>query len=160
MDIKIRVSVSDNLKESVSAILEEYSGYWKQLTLKEDVQEVLYGCVYIVDALNEAYREYSGFTRYFISDVFTFDFIKSFKEEEWFGRFLTADRAPQRYKARCLFNSNMVAEHIYGGISDKISLADAAKQNCLSEIDGQKIYDEFWTKTIEKLNSLYLSKKI
>lgn len=145
------VSVSDNLKEKASKILNNYKKLWLQLLLADKYETIDWG-INIVKALNEAYKNYGGFEKYFISEWFMFDFVSAFEKEKWFSQFIGSDSIPYECKPQCLFNSTMIGEYIYGGIPSEFPLADIAKRNCLTEEEGQKIYNEFWQKAIEVLN--------
>lgn len=146
------VSVSDNLKEKASEILYNYKKLWLQLLSVDKYEPIDWG-INIVKALNESYKNYSGFEKYFISEWFMFDFISAFGEEKWFSQLIGADYIPYECKPQCLYNSTMMGEYIYGGIPSEFPLAYIAKRNCLTEEEGQKIYNEFWQKVIETLNS-------
>lgn len=151
-DKNITVSISENLKEKAAEILCGYKKLWLQI-LSSDNYELIERGIGIVKALDMAYKDYGGFEKYFISEWFMFDFISAFGEEEWFSRFITAEKVPYECKPRCLFNSTMIAEFIYGGIPSEFPLADIAKRHCLTQEDGKKLYNEFWQKAIEALEN-------
>lgn len=98
----------------------------------------------------ESYNDYSKHDRHFISDVFVRDFINSLKDEKRFGNFISSGNV---HTVNCLSGSVLIAEHIYGGISPDLTLADIAKWNDMTEEQGQKLYDEFWQKAINHLNT-------
>lgn len=152
-DKKIIVSVSANLKDKASEILYNYKELWLQILASDKYEPIEWG-IKLVKALNNAYKDYSGFEKYFISEWFMFDFISAFGEEKWFSRFIGSDSIPYECKPLCLFNSTMIAEFIYGGIPSEFPLAKIAKRNCLTEEEGQKLYEEFWQKAIGALEKM------
>lgn len=115
-------------------------------TLSSDKSKPIEWGMKIVNSLDATYKEYSWFEKRFISARFAFDFITAFSEESWFNRFLCASHIPFERKYRCLYDSDMIAEYIYGGIPHKFPLAHEANRNGLTEEDARKLYNEFWQK--------------
>lgn len=148
-DKNIKISVSDNLKEDAVKIFEDYKNFWLHMLSIGKYVPIEVG-IKIVKAFDEVYIHYSWFEKRFISEWLTFDFINSFEKEHWFNRFLCAN-GKLKYEPRSFHDSDMFAELIYGGIPPKFPLVAEASRNRLTEEEGQKLYDEFWQKTINTL---------